>query len=301
MGFWRYSEYTIQLMKIKALLFLLLGSHYAQATAISLIDALKQNKVSMVATGNEQAANPAGGSHTGKCLKLKLKNNGAAKLEVKIESAYQFENQHSSAQDLMVTENMIVSIAANESKTIAVNALCTEKSNSAPSEKDTFLLIKRNDARYTNLTAILEKYKCFLNTAQQAVWCFTDNNPIDNIYDTDKDTLLENTLVAYVANTKGVPVPARKRYVSTPRILRYPMEIDSSFQIRIEQVTTIGIYLTDSANRVLVTLFADETERRTGTATYSFFYRGQQPKGNYYIQMKKNGQWIRIKEIVIRG
>ncbi|MCC7030427.1 MAG: hypothetical protein IT257_08985 [Chitinophagaceae bacterium] len=288
-------------MKIKLFLVLCTLSYACttHAAAISLLDAVNQKKVLITATGNSPAANPQGGSHTGKCLKLNIKNQTGAKLDIKIESAYHFQNQHKAAQDLMVTENMLVSIAGNQTKSVALNALCTEKTNSSPSETDTFLLIRRNDAQYTNLTAIFEKYKCFLNTAQQAIWCFTDNNPINYIYDTDGDTTVENVLVAYVSTTKGVPMPARKRYIETPRIIYYPIEVDSSLSIYIDRVTTIGIYITDSAHHPIITLFADETEKRTGTAKYSFFYRGQQPKGRYYIEMKKNGEWVRVKELLV--
>lgn len=278
-----------------------LGIYANAAPPMNLIDAIKQNKIEATFTGNKQSDNPKGGSHMGKCLLLNIKNNSATKIDIKIESAYQFVNQTGSHQNLVTTENMIVSIPQNSNKVVSVNALCCEKNDGAPSEKDTFLLIKRYDAVYAKLTDILEKHKCFLNTAQQAMWCFTDNNAIDNIYDTHKDTLVENELVAYVSTAKGVPIPARHRYVdmSKPRILKYPLEVDSSISIHIEQITTIGIYLTDSSYRVLVTLFDEETERRTGTAKYSFFYRGQQYKGTYYVAMKKNGQWVKLKEMKI--
>jgi hypothetical protein len=286
-------------MKIKIFLLLCTISYACrtQGATITLLDALHQKKVELYATGNSAEANPQGGSHTGKCLKLKIKNNTGTPLNIKIESAYQFQNQHKAAQDLMVTENMLVSIAGNQTKSVNLNALCTEKTNSSPSEQDTFLLIKRNDARFTDLSAIFEKYKCFLNTAQQAIWCFTDNNPINYIYDTDGDTTVENVLVAYVSTTKGVPMPVRKRYVETPRIIYYPVEVDSSISVYIDRVTTLGIYITDSSHHPIITLFADETESRTGTAKYSFFYRGQQPKGRYYVEMKKNGAWVRLKEL----
>lgn len=269
------------------------------AAPVNLIDAMKQNKIAVTITGNKSSDNPKGSSHTGKCLLLNLTNHSAGKIEVKIESAYQFENQSKQNQDLICTENMIVSLGANQTKNVAVNALCTEKSNASPKETDTFLLVKRQDQVYIKLTDIFQKYKCYHNTAQQAVWCFTDNNPIDNIFDTDTDTLVENELVAYVSTVKGVAAPSRKRYVSTPRILRYPIEVDSALSIHIERITTIGIYLTDSSHHILKVLIDEDTERRVGTAKYSYFYRGQLPKGTYYVAMQKNGEWINLQKFLL--
>ncbi len=278
---------------------LCVGSFSAKALPLNLMDAIAQNKVAVVITGNKSTDNPGGSSHTGKCLLLKITNNSSSKLDIKIESAYQFVNQTKANQDLISTENLLVSLPANQTKNVAVNALCSKKNNSSPSEGDTFILTKKHDATISNLTSIFEKYKCYLNTAQQALWCFTDNHPIESIYDTNPDTVVENKLVMYVSTAKGLPTPTRKYYVNTPRIIQYPIEVDSAISVRIESITTIGIFITDSSHNIITTLIEDDTERRIGNAKYSYFYRGQAPKGRYYVAMRRNGQWTNLQTLIL--
>lgn len=288
-------------MFIKQLFFLtgLICPLFVDANTINLLEALKMNHISVTITGNKSTANPQGSSHTGKCLLITIKNKSNEKLDLKVESAYQFVNQTKANQDLISAESMIVSVGALQTKAFAINALCSEKSNASPSPADTFIITKKHDAVISNLTGIFEKYKCYLNTAQQAMWCFTDNNPIANIYDTNTDTLVENKLVAYVSTVKGLPIPSRTYYVNTPRIIRYPLEVDSSVSVRIESITTIGIFITDSSHHILNTLIEDDTERRIGNAKYSYFYRGQYPKGRYFVAMRKNGVWYDLQSLIL--
>lgn len=280
----------------------LLLAFFSVQTAVSALpvtftEAISSKKIRAVVTGNPTKDNPAKSTHTGKCLLLHLTNTTAAKIECKIESAYHFSNLSKSHQDIINAENVLVSLLPNQQKTIAINGFCGEKTNSSPSEKDTFTLDYRHDEKFIQLTAICEKYKKYDHTGQQAIWCFTDRNPISSIFDTGEDTTFENALVASVSNSLGVTPP--KRGYAPVRIINYPVEIDTMVAIHVEGITTIGIYLTDHENKIIETLFADETERRSGNAKYTFFYRGMLPKGMYYIKMKKNGAWIIMKEVKV--
>ncbi len=286
-------------MRFFFLAVILIANFNCFATTTTLNEGLKSNKLKVLVTGNNTANNPTKSSHTGKCLKVTITNSSNASQEVKIENAYHFTNEYDHKQDLISTENYIVKLNANESKTIAINALCGEKSNASPSETDTFKLAYKHDGAIEKLTTILQRLKAFDNTAQQAMWCLTDNNSIDNIFDTNMDSTIENELVKFIALEKRIAVPKRTNYPSKRRILRYPIELSGSHSEHIESTTTIGFYLTDTTNNILQTIIADDTESRKGTAKYSWGYRGQLAKGTYYFQMKMNGVWKRLDVIKV--
>ena len=219
---------------------------------------------------------------------------------MKIENAYHFTNEYDFKQDLISTENYIVKLNANETKTVAINALCGEKKNASPSETDTFKLGYKHNGSIEKLTTILQRLKTYDNTAQQAMWCFTDNNSIDNIFDTDIDTTIENELVKFIALEKGIAIPKRPYNPNKKiRVLRYPIELNGSHSEHIDRPTTTGFYLTDTTNKILETIVADDTESRKGTVKYSWGYRGQLVKGTYYFQMKTNGVWKRLDIIKV--
>lgn len=284
-------------MKNLFILLLLSSTALGKPSRVTLIDAVKNSQISLQATGNKSEYNPTRSSHTGKCLKLKITNTTNQALECHIENAYHLESVENRLQDLITTENMYVHLAPKESKDVLINALCGEKNNSSPSEKDTFKLTYKHQNAIEGLTQLLEKYKAYDNTAQQAMWCFTDNHSVESIYDTHTDTLLENKLIDYVCKEKNISKPAR--IYKAVRQLLFPLELEGSYSHFNENRTTIGFYLTDSSNHVLRTIIEDDTEARRGTVKFSYLYRGQFPSGTYFFKMKLNGEWKTVKEIRI--
>jgi len=287
---------------MKNLLVILLGLipiySSGKPTETSLIEALKANQVQLTATGNQVEQNPSKSSHYGKCLKLKLKNVTSQSIQLTIEKAYHLTSIEDRLQDLITTENMIVILSPNQTKDVLINAFCGEKSNASPDEKDTFKLSYRHSGSIAKLTEMLEKNQLFGNTGQQAIWCFTDNNPLDQIYDTHAQIALEDKLIAFIAAEKNIPIPKRIES-NTKRQLRYPKELDGSYAQYIDRPTTIGFYITDSLNKIVTTIIEDDTETRTGTAKYSYIYRGQFVTGKYYFKMKLNNEWKTVKEITV--
>jgi hypothetical protein len=284
-------------MKYLCLALLISTAAQATPTRITLLDALTSNQVKLIATGNSVDANPTRSTHTGLCLKLKLTNVTSKPIECQIEEAYHLQSVEERLQDLIITENKLVALSPQQTKEVTVNALCGEKNNGSPSEKDTFILKYKHQDPIQGLTHLLEQYKTFDNTAQQAMWCLTDNNSIESIYDTHLDTLLENKLVHYVAAATKRPIPSRT--YRAVRQLLFPLEIEGSYAHFNQSTTTIGFYLTDSSNHVYRTILDDDTETRRGDVKYSYLYRGQFPKGTYYFKMKMNGEWKTIKEITL--
>lgn len=271
------------------------------AKVYSLQEALIQKLIKLTITGNPIEQNPNKDSHTGKCLRFQFTSNQGLATEILIENASRFANDLKSHQDLMSTESILVKLKQHETKSIAVNALCCEKQDGSPSVEDTFLFKEKANTSIQKLCMLLEKQKNFGNTAQQAMWCFTDKNDITSIYDTHPDIHIENELAKLIASELKIAVPSRTS-TTQHRILKYPIEVEGQYKQYVSVPLTIGIYITDSLNNILITLFPDETENRThGTVKYSYAYRGQLPQGKYLLQAKVNDEWKLEKEILIRA
>lgn len=284
-------------IQTSALLFCsLFITNLAQANPISLLDAIQSKEIGALITGNENANNPANNSHTGKCVKMILTNHGKLPKQFLLENGSHFTNLRTPAQDLIVSEQLICSVAPNASATFFINAFCGEKTQSAPSVTDTFQLAYTHQGSIRKLTQFIEKKKLYCYTGQVAIWCFTDNDDLSNIYDTYDDIKIENELVKLVAEEKKIPIPNRiiNHTPHQPRILRYPLESEGKFKKHIEQPTSLGIYLTDSTHHPIETIIAEETESRSGTVTLSYFIRTHYPKGVYYIEAKVNNTFETI-------
>ncbi len=287
-------------MKIIFLFLVALYPIVSIANHITLEEAIHNGSLKLVVSGTPARENVHGSSHTGKCLRMQVTNTGKQSTSLRIENAYRFGNEEKSHQDLMTCEAMTVQLQPQQTSTFMINALCCEKNDGAPSASDTFHLVRKESGTIERLCVLLERQKNFDNTAQQAMWCLTDNNPIENIVDTHPDLKIENELIAFIAKEKGVTIPVR---LQVPvRILRYAIETEGKYSQWMDKPATIGIYITDSLNNILITLMPDERENRTkGTVKYSYGYRGLLPKGHYKLQAKIDGVWKKEKDIIIEG
>lgn len=275
-----------------------LNSIFSDAKESQFIEAINSKLINATITGNPTTNNPLHNSHTGKCLQLTISNISKQPIEIKIDHAVHFINEEKSHQDLINTEDVLVRLIAGETRNIAINALCCEKNDGSPSELDTFQFSKISSPSIQGLCKLLQLKNEYGNIAQQALWCFTDENDLNMIYDTYADTNFENRLVAYIATEKHLPIPSRK--YEKIRIIQYAAEVEGKYSQWIDRPTTIGIYITDSLNNPLITIMPDETERRgQGTIKYTYLYRGQLPKGIYFLQAKVDGVWKKEKELVL--
>lgn len=269
------------------------------AESITLEQGVKTKQLNLVIHHNSNAKTYSGDSHTGKCLRFEITNNTNVNQSIQIERALHIQNLNAPSQDLITINEMIVTINPKGTKSIELNALCCERNDGSPSVKDSFQLAFKHTDVVSELATILDKNKLYNNTAQQAMWALTDGSGLDNIYDTNHDTIIENKLISFL--TQATKKPAPRRIANPARILRHPLEFEDKYSEEIDQPTTIGFYLTDSSGNILRIIMEDNTERRIGTVKYSYIYRGQFPVGKYFLQMKRNGVWVKVKEFLVRA
>lgn len=273
------------------------GMVHAGPVAVDLLDAVRSQRIQLTATGTPAERNPGASSHTGKCLRLTLINPSAQALNIQLATGLHLSSITERTQDLITTENLLVRINPGGQSDVTVYALCAEKNNASPSPTDTFRLTKRHEGSIGRLAEMLANLNEHGHTAQMALWCLTDRQKPEDVYDTHKDTVLENKLVRFLADELNMPVPARNRPRTAVRILRYPIEVEGQHREFIEQPTSFSFHITDSSNRIVTTLIEEDRETRRGTVKYSFLYRGQVVEGQYYLKMRRNGAWVTLKEL----
>lgn len=261
---------------------------------------LKQKKIEATFKKIEYGNTLDGSEHRGKCLNIMLLNTTNNPINVELDNGYHIENLTLENQDMISTDRMIVSLGPNQQKNIPLNAFCIQKNDRSPSIVDSFRFKGNASPAIKELCVWLQKQKLYTHTAQQAIWCLSDNENMEYVYDTHKDTLLENKLVTLLARLSNKPIPERKKYIaSAPRVIYYPIEFDGMYSKHISSPTTTGFYILDSADKVISIIMKDDTEQRQGTVKYSYKYRGQYPKGTYYLKMKQNNTWTLVKELKV--
>jgi len=201
-------------------------------------------------------------------------------------------------QDLIISENLVCHLDKQAKKQVLLFAFCGEKNNSSPSDKDSFQLVKPLNNKLSAITCFIERKKLYCHTGQVAVWCLTDQEPLQHIFNTHDNPDLEKELISVVAHELNIPIPSPISSASK-RIRLYPLEAEGKFSEHIDKPTTHGIYVTDSTHQILETIIPDETERRSGTIRLQYGIRLQYPAGIYHIELKTDNVFSTLQKITL--
>lgn len=145
--------------------------------------------------------------HYVKPLKLKLTNASGSTINVEVPTGFIFSPNDSSFQDIVVTQQILATLAPGVSKEINMHGMCIEPSDHAPNSESTFYPDRMGDTKIVKLTQFIEKNGYFSGTAQQAVWALVDDRGLESI--TGFDSTEVNNLVAYMHDLTGKPIPPK--------------------------------------------------------------------------------------------
>lgn len=252
-----------------------------QAKSILLTDAVKQGYVELSAEGE--------GGHTGKCLKLKIKNLRKKKLDIKIPAGLIFNSNDPVQQDLMIVEERILAIEGSKKRVAKMYAACIQAPNGSPTVGSGFNISMLASGHLLQVAHYLAKEKLYRNdAAQYAVWAVSNNKRIENIdhgklanYVAD---LLGKARPEYVVLHKTTSQPGEPAYREAPSIIKGRWK----FKMEEDKIMTFGLYTLDGE---LKHAFFENKKKVRGLHKFSFTFKVfNMPQGEYYIRlMSKEG------------
>jgi hypothetical protein len=142
---------------------------------LSLEDALETKSISYVAKGS------SGSTHYITPITIHIQNNKGTTLYIMIENGRQFISVDTSIQNLIITKKELIVLAPNEEKTIVLHAMCTQNSNSSPSDNNNYVVAEMANENLLTISRCIEKNEYYESVGQRAVWVFTDNSPVDMV------------------------------------------------------------------------------------------------------------------------
>lgn len=147
---------------------------------LSLAQAVKENLVNISITGNP------GSTHYLRPLHIGISNNTSKNLNLMLENGRKILDPEETVQDLIIVQKELFVLAAGKSTTIDPQAFCIAMDRSAPNSSAQYQFGVMADENMITLTRAIEKYKYYTPIGQNAVWSFSDGNPVARIagYDT---------------------------------------------------------------------------------------------------------------------
>ncbi len=253
-----------------------------------LTEAVKKGYIEISAEG--------GGGHTGKCLKLKIRNLQKKKLDIQISAGLIFKSNDPTQQDLMITEEKTLAIEGNKRRVTKMYAACIQASNGSPSVGSGFNMSLLASGHLLQVAQYLAKEKLYKNEASQyAVWAVSNGKRIENIdhgklanYVAD---LLGKARPEYVVLHKTTSLPGEPAYREAPSILKGRWK----FKTEEDKIMTFGLYTKEGE---LKYAFFENKKKIKGLHKFSFTFKiFNMPQGEYFVRLMSGDEVIEEKEI----
>lgn len=167
---------------ISLVLFILAFKNQAsrvETETISLEKAIKDKLISVTFQSN--------GNYSGKSVFCKIKNLNGKIVKISVPAGTYFKAPSESEQDLIIPQDEIIALNANESKNVLLNGFCCNLSNSAPKKEGKFTLVPSKAPKEMSKLLTFLKGKKFENhTLQDAIWTITNKSSVTDVYGGDE-------------------------------------------------------------------------------------------------------------------
>lgn len=258
-------------------------SFFLQAKTILLTEAVEKGLVEITAEGE--------GGHTGKCLKLKIKNLQKKKFDIQIPAGLIFNSNDEGHQDLMTTEEKVLALESNKNRITKMYAACIQAPKGSPTVGSGFNMSMLAVGHLLQVAEFLAKEKLYKNeAAQYAVWAASDGKRVENIDHTKLSNFVADMLgkprPEYVVVQKTTSLPGEPAYREAPSILKGRWQ----FRTEEDKIMTFGLYTLDGK---LKHAFFENKKKIKGLHKFGFAFKVfNMPQGEYYVRLMSGGEIV---------
>ncbi|CAN5413787.1 hypothetical protein BH09BAC1_BH09BAC1_17710 [soil metagenome] len=272
-------------MKHLVLLLLVCGSlSLFSATPIGLKDAIAKGYITVTAVGE--------GGFTGKVMALNIESLTKKELTIDIPVGLTLDSEDDGMQDLIITDDRQLVLAAGTKRKVVVNAMCIQPSNGSPSMGSSYLLGAMAGDTLLKLVQYLALKNYQDDLGQSAVWTIINKDGLENVYGSDPAKLKD--LVIYMNKLTGKPLPWYNKEKAPPAagqvFNQEPAVVHAAFEFTLAMAGTAKLAVYDEAGE-MVFLIKDNMMVKSGKSVMKFRFevRGYE-KAKYYVRLHLNGK-----------
>jgi hypothetical protein len=174
------------------------ASLWAKFKHIKLKEALKKKIVAIKGIGK--------GGARGKCLELQLTNNSSQPVQIEVDPAMIFSPSDTNYQDLVAAGSESIALEPKESGCLELETFCGKSYARCPVSGLDYSFYRQGDEAMINTMNFMRDNNMLDALGQKAVWSFTNNHPLNSIYDVGQQDR-SRQLVEYIAVQRNIPVP----------------------------------------------------------------------------------------------
>ena len=169
--------------------------------AVNLKDAIKQKLVKASVKWASNSDEQSNSERYGKHINLELKNLTNKSIDVDVPCGFVFYPNDSTKQNMIITEQLAYNLKPKEAITKYAFAYCCESHDGGPSENEVYNPGKMAKEALVKLANFIHEKKYQNYGAQRAIWCLSNNNPIEEIYADSAQEVRD--LINFTGNLKG--------------------------------------------------------------------------------------------------
>jgi hypothetical protein len=259
------------------------STNAVESNTVTLEDATKRGLVRLVIK--------AKGGITGKVIEMNIKNISNNPIHFKIEAGRKLDSKNNNEQDILITQAQELIVLSKQEKSFGINGMCCQAHNSCPKLNSLYGIGTMADSNLIKMALYIDKNKCYENyTAQQAVWCISDNESIGGIY--GGDTKMVNEMRNYVSAITGLPVPTYNityKDNNGRTTIGHPYKIEGVFDYKVSSPAHVNIAIYDVSGKLVQVLFANLGHDKGTYKLYYTFRTKAIAKGIYYARALNDG------------
>lgn len=257
---------------------------------LSFDQLLKEGKISIEAIGNEKS------THYYKPIRCTIINNTQNNLRFKIDVGSEFDASPKDVQNMIVTDDVIVSLQRHATTTLNLPAFCTEHSDRAPNEESKYAYqgITEND----NLKKFLDYVatKNGFNIGNQTVcWDLTED---PNFYGEIVEVKDNDGIPSFVSSKDGKEQDILPAYAQVNTNNSNGATYHGKFTVKYGYYSVVHIGIFNANNVVVKEILPEQQIKGDKEIPYSFAAADFEP-GKYYIKLISNGETMLKQEVVI--
>lgn len=280
---------------MKVLLIILLLFSTFTVFSINLNDAIIQKLVVVQTKGL--------GGHQGEVIQLDIKNITGKSINIEISPGLFLLPVDSSEQRMMIAQEIPFALASYSTKSLKVNAFCTQLHKSSPSTNALFKIGIMATGNLLELSKIISKNKFFSDAAQAAIWCITDKCDLYTIVSNNSQefTLLRQFVSKATGQPLDMQLTKNTEVSNQPKRLHIEQVVKDTIRFSNREDGKSSLILYDAQGKELLVFFRDRPMKKGSNVRYSYSLTYVDlVEGDYFIRLRKDEVIVYEKKFVIK-
>ncbi len=262
-----------------------------------LSEAIKDNSVKLDAINFE-------GGYSGKTTKLVISNTTKSVLQIKVNMGVILSPDDTTCQPLVLAGEEILVVMPSKVGEVNVETFCGNAPYHCPSKNLHYSFSHVGSDTLVKILRFIKTNMLYGNLGQSAVWVITNNSPLSDIYDYEKEVIARQ-LVELISKTTGRPLPEyytlhnMEQIPGAPAYVPKVLKIIANFEVRLEtpKIMTLGIY--NDKGEMIKKVFENQEFAALGHRFGVEFESADVPAGKYFIRLKEGETILQEKMVKV--